>query len=110
MIYYILFYTTVVIASLMTGHLVIGFFGSMVLMFYMPIAASLFESFFESFCLSYYYPGDDSVFENLIRISPVMEYVHTVSLYADQKPVVMVAAAAGIVSLILIAAAVFLYK
>ena len=110
MIYYILCYTTVVIASLMTGHLVIGFFGSMVLMFYMPIAASLFESFFESFFLSYYYPGDDSVFENLIRISPVMEYVHTVSLYADQKPVVMVAAAAGIVSLILIAAAVFLYK
>lgn len=110
MIYYILCYTTVVIASLMTGHLVIGFFGSMVLMFYMPISASLFESFFESFFLSYYYPGDDSVFENLIRISPVMEYVHTVSLYADQKPVVMVAAAAGIVSLILIAAAVFLYK
>ena len=110
MIYYILCYTTVVIASLMTGHLVIGFFGSMVLMFYMPIAASLFESFFESFFLSYYYPGDDSVFENLIRISPVMEYVHTVSLYADQKPVVMVAAVALIVSLILIAAAVFLYK
>ena len=73
MIYYILCYTTVVIASLMTGHLVIGFFGSMVLMFYMPIAASLFESFFESFFLSYYYPGDDSVFENLIRISPVMK-------------------------------------
>lgn len=110
MIYYILCYTTVVIASLMTGHLVIGFFGSMVLMFYMPIAASLFESFFESFFLSYYYPGDDSVFENLIRISPVMEYAHTVSLYADQKPVVMVAAVALIVSLILIAAAVFLYK
>ena len=110
MIYYILCYTTVVIASLMTGHLVIGFFGSMVLMFYMPIAASLFESFFESFFLSYYYPGDDSVFENLIRISPVMEYVHTVSLYADQKPVVMVVAAALTVSLLLIAAAVFLYK
>ena len=110
MIYYILCYTTVVIASLMTGHLVIGFFGSMTLMFYMPIAASLLESFFESFFLSYYYPGDDSVFENLIRISPVMEYAHTVSLYADQKPVVMVAAAAVIVSLLLIAAAVFLYK
>lgn len=110
MIYYILCYTTVVIASLMTGHLVIGFFGSMVLMFYMPITASLFESFFESFFLSYYYPGDDSVFENLIRISPVIEYVHTVSLYADQKPVVMVATAALIVSLLLIAAAVFLYK
>ena len=110
MIYYILCYTTVVIASLMTGHLVVGFFGSMVLMFYMPIAASLFESFFESFFLSYYYPGDDSVFENLIRISPVMEYAHTVSLYADQKPVVMVVAAALTVSLLLIAAAVFLYK
>ena len=50
------------------------------------------------------------MFENLIRISPVMEYAHTVSLYADQKPVVMVAAVALIVSLILIAAAVFLYK
>lgn len=33
MIYYILCYTTVVIASMMTGHLVVGFFGSMVLMF-----------------------------------------------------------------------------
>ena len=110
MIYYILCYTTVVIASMMTGHLVVGFFGSMVLMFYMPVAASLINSFFGSFFLSYYYPDQTSLLENCTRISPVMEYIHTVSLYGDQKPVVMAAVTAVIASVVLAAAAVFLYK
>lgn len=49
MIYYILCYTTVVIASLMTGHLVIGFFGSMVLMFYMPTQPACLNPFLRAF-------------------------------------------------------------
>lgn len=110
MIYYILCYTTVVIASMLTGHLVIGFFGSMVLMFYMPIAATLIDSFFNSFFLSYCYQDKTSALENFTRVSPVMEYIHTVSLYGDQKAVVMAAVIAVIVSVILAAAAVFLYK
>ena len=110
MIYYILCYTTVVIASMMTGHLVIGFFGSMVLMFYMPVAASLIDSFFSSFFLSYCYPDKTSLLERFTRISPVMEYIHTVGLYADKEPVVMAAVIAVVVSVILMAAAVFLYK
>ncbi len=113
MIYYILCYTTVVIASMMTGHLVIGFFGSMVLMFYMPIAAGLINSFFGSFFLSYCYPDKASVLEKFTRISPVMEYIHTVSLYgdhADRTQVVMAAVTAVIVSVLLMVTAVCLYK
>lgn len=110
LIYYILCYTTVVIASMLTGHLVVGFFGSIVLMFYMPLATSLIDSFFMNFFLSYYYQDKDVVTETFTRISPVMEYVHTVSLYMDEKPVVMAAVGAAIASLILAAAALFLYK
>ena len=110
MIYYILCYTTVVIASMLTGHLVIGFFGSMVLMFYVPLAAGLIDNFFVSFFLSYYYQDKDTLTETFSRISPVMEYVHTVSLYMDKKPVVLAASGAVTASVILAAAALFLYK
>lgn len=110
MIYYILCYTTVVIASMLTGHLVIGFFGSMVLMFYVPLAADLIDNFFVRFFLSYYYQDKDTLTEIFSRISPVMEYVHTVSLYMDKKPVVLAASGAVIASVILAAAALFLYK
>lgn len=110
MVYYILCYTTIVIASMLTGHLVVSFFGSLVLMFYMPIAAGLFASFFNTFFLSYYYLDQNIVTETLFRISPIMEYAHTEALYMDQKSVAPAAAGAMMASVILVAAAVFLYK
>ncbi len=110
MVYYVLCYTTIVIASMLTGHLVVSFFGSLVLMFYMPIAAGMFESFFNTFFLSYYYQDRNVLTETLMRISPIMEYAHTEALSMDQEPVTLQAFLAVAASLILAAAAVFLYK
>ena len=110
LIYYILCYTTVVIASMLTGHLVVGFFGSMVLMFYVPLAAVIVESFFNTFFLSYSYENYNGITESVSRISPVMEYIHSISCYVDGKPVWPAAGAAFLVSVILAAAALFLYR
>ena len=110
LIYYILCYTTVVIASMLTGHLVVGFFGSMVLMFFVPLAVVIVESFFNTFFLSYSYENHNWITESFSRVSPVLEYIHSISCYTDGKPVWPAAGAAFLVSVILAAAAMFLYR
>ena len=47
--YFILMYSTVVVAAMLTGHLVVGFLGTMVLAFYMPMATGLLVAYLSSF-------------------------------------------------------------
>ncbi len=73
MIYYIMMYSVVVIAAMLTGNVVIGFLGTMVICFIVPICNGLIQGYFGSFFETYYY-HEDSLFEQLYRLSPVMEY------------------------------------
>lgn len=79
-IYYLLAYSVVVIATMLTGNIVIGFLGSMVFAFLVPIAVGLIQGYFGTFFDTYYQP-EVSLFEHLYRISPVMEYVYQFSNY-----------------------------
>ena len=47
--YFILMYATVVVAAMMTGHLVIGFLGAVVFASYMPMAVGILVGYFSSF-------------------------------------------------------------
>lgn len=111
MIYYSLCYTTVVIASMLTGNLVVGFFGSMVLMFYVPLATAVIQLLFDTFFVSYSYENNSGLAELFFRISPVMEYIHTEEIFHIEKTSVWIQAAGAVfVSLLLAVAALLLYR
>lgn len=83
MIYFILMYTVVVIASVMTGNLVVAFLGCAVFSFYMPIAVALSQVYFSIFYKTYVGLSAGEMVENLTRISPVVEYIYQISQYTE---------------------------
>lgn len=76
--YFILMYTVVVIAAMMTGHLVVGVLGSMVFAFYIPLAVALVQGFFGVFFETYVWQSGEMIAEIGMRISPVVEYIYQV--------------------------------
>ena len=116
--YFILMYVTVVVAAMLTGHLVIGFLGSMVFAFYMPAAVLLMTAYFSCFFRTYVsnLPGllSENILKHGMRFSPVAEYIYQLMRNGEQyqRPVPMavpVLIAWG-VSLLLAAFACFLYR
>lgn len=109
MTYFILMYSTVIIAVMLTGNLVVAFFGSLVLTFYLPVAVSLVQSYAMSFFDTFMYRGN-GIMSWLIRISPVVEYVVQVGEYAGGEVIWPEALAALAVSPLLAVIGCLLYK
>lgn len=109
MIYYMLVYSVVVIAAMLTGHIVIGFFGSLVFAFLAPIFFALFNAYFATFFETYYQP-EHSLFEHFYRISPVMEYIYQYARYGEQESVWKATGGALVISLIFMGIGGFLYQ
>lgn len=109
MTYFILTYTTVVLAVMLTGNLVVSVLGCMVLIFVIPAAASLIQSYFSTYFRTYSALWGGGVFRWLVRISPVTEYVMQTGKYSDGLSLLSVAAALG-ASLLLALIALFLYR
>ena len=115
--YYILMYSTVVVAAMMTGHLIISFLGAMVFASYVPMVVGLilayFSGFFKTF-VSQIFPGNLShwMFQYGIRFSPVAEYLYQLARTAEDESVSMVGAVliAWAASVILTGLACFLYR
>ena len=115
--YYILMYSTVVVAAMMTGHLIISFLGAMVFASYVPMVVGLilayFSGFFKTF-VSQIFPGTLShwMFQYGIRFSPVAEYLYQLARTAEDESVSMVGAVliAWAASVILTGLACFLYR
>ncbi len=115
--YYILMYSTVVVAAMMTGHLIISFLGAVVLVSYVPMAIGLimgyFSGFFKTF-VSQAFPGTLShwMLQYGIRFSPVSEYFYQLSRTAGDESVSMAGAVliAWAVAVILAGLACFLYR
>jgi len=116
--YFILMYVTVVVAAMMTGHLVIGFLGSMVFAFYIPMAVMLMIAYFSSFFWTYasYLPGllSENILKNGMRLSPVAEYIYQQmrngDSYQTPAPMTVPVLIAWGVSLLLAVLACFLYR
>lgn len=110
LVYYILMYSTVVIAAMLTGNTVVGFLGSMVFAVIVPLAVSLvqgcYEVFFETYCLYVETP----FYEYGVRISPLIEYITQVETYESKASMLPSAAAALIISALLALLGCFLYR
>jgi ABC-2 type transport system permease protein len=109
MIYYILMYATVVLASMMTGHLVVGFLGSLVFAFAVPLGSALVEGCFSTFFSTYVSSASYPVFHWGTRFSPLMEYVYEITADSAGESVLIPAVAALAVSALIAAAALALY-
>lgn len=109
MIYYILMYSVVVIAAMLTGNIVIGFLGTMVFSFIVPILSGLIQGYFSSFFVTYYH-RNDSIFEQLYRISPVMEYAYQFGTNYNGEPMWGTALMALVIALILGGTGCLLYR
>ncbi len=116
--YYILMYSTVVVAAMMTGHLVIGFLGAVVFACYMPMATGLLVGYLTSFFKTYAANMPGILSERFlmygIRLSPFSEYIYQLSRNGEQyqNPVSMVGAilVSWMVSILLAALSCFLYR
>ncbi|MGN0158295.1 MAG: DUF6449 domain-containing protein [Brotaphodocola sp.] len=109
MIYYLLHYSVVVIAAMLTGNIVIGFLGTMVFSFLIPLTVALFQGYFSTF-FSTYYQQENSWFEQLYRISPVLEYSYQYSRYYSGMSVWKAALGALVIALIFTGIGCFLYR
>lgn len=108
MVYGILLYSTVIVAVMLTGHLVVSFLGIAVFSFLIPIAVMIGQAYFATFFQTYVSWVHDPLAESLMRVSPVVEYIWQIGRYEELQPVQAVFAAAA--ALILTVLGGFLYK
>ncbi len=108
--YFILMYSTVVIAAMMTGNLIIGILGSAVLTFYIPLATSLTNGLFSMFFHTYDWSRQNTIFDMLVRLSPVVEYIMQAQKYGVGGLSLTAVLAALLVSAVLAALGCILYK
>lgn len=108
--YFILIYTTVVIAAMMTGNLVVAFLGCMVFAFFVPFAVMLVNGYFGVFFHTFVWESSEKVVEWGSRISPVMEYIYQLSRYSDGQSVWAAAAVSLAISAVLAVLGCLLYR
>ena len=108
-VYFILMYATVVIAAMMTGNLIIGFLGSNVFAFFVPIAAAVLNAYYQSF-FDTFVQQSDTWFDWAVRISPVMEYFNQISRYMEDENVWPAALAALVIAVVLAVLGCILYR
>lgn len=80
LIYYILMYTVVIIAVMMTGNRIIAYLGTLVFNFIVPGTALVLVGYWGVFFITRYSYLDDGL-EWTRRISPVIEYVRVAGNY-----------------------------
>lgn len=79
MLYYILFYMTVVLAMMMTGTRIAAILGIGVFFFYFPGLSGLVQGFYEVFFETYYYGAPNIWNQVVVKISPISALVTAVS-------------------------------
>lgn len=110
MVYYILMYSLVIVAAMMTGNLVVGVLGSMVLCFYVPLAVVLVGAYLTTFFQTYMYFQYDRIMETLGRVSPVVEYIYQIGMYKTDGISATAVIAAVAVSVLLAVLGCLLYR
>jgi len=110
LVYYILMYSTVVIAAIMTGNTVVGFLGSVVFAVIVPLAASLVNGYFVVFFETFWPYAENPLYEWGLRISPLVEYIIQLDKYTRESSMVPAAITALAVSAALAGLGCFLYR
>ena len=73
--YFTLVYSTVVLAMIMTGNLVVGILGSSVFFFYFPMLAAIIVAYYRTWFVTYVDIFQDSFLFRMVKISPITSYV-----------------------------------
>ncbi|MBH1942038.1 hypothetical protein I5677_14140 [Mobilitalea sibirica] len=110
-LFYLLIYTTVIIAVMLTGNFVISCFGTAVLFFYGPVLMAVKEMFFSGFFSTYY--QNNNVDSMILRfLSPVGVYFDTANNLNQgrEQGLAIRLSIVFIVTILLIGLSVYLYK
>lgn len=108
-VFYLLLYTLVVMTVMLTGNFVVNLLGTLVFYFYGTTLIMLKDMYFSEFFTSYYYRGNELGI--LKYISPLNNYVNILNQYdGTYKSILYTLMKVLIVSLLLIAYTLFLYK
>lgn len=109
-IYYILMYATVVVAAMMTGNLIVGFLGSMVFAFVVPLTATLIQGYFVVFYKTFLTMDVYPLYRLGVRLSPLLEYIYEIKQYGQGESIWIAAGGAVLVSAVLAFLGCFLYR
>lgn len=108
-VFYLLLYTLVVMTVMLSGNFVVNLLGTLVFYFYGTTLIMLRDMYFSEFFASYYYRGNELGI--LKYISPLNNYVNILNQYdGTYKSILYTLMKVLIVSLLLIAYTLFLYK
>ncbi|WP_124067920.1 DUF6449 domain-containing protein [Clostridium sp. E02] len=113
MIYYVMIYSVTVLAMILTGNVIVGMLGTVVLQFYSTSVILILQMYFSEFFLTRY-NGEGNMLESLLlRSSPIVLYFNNIESMnmpiSLQEKIIMVLVAIGI-GIIVTAFAFFLYK
>lgn len=110
MVYFVLMYTVVVIAALMTGNLAVGVLGTIVFAGYIPLAVALIQGFYSIFFSTYVWDSGMAISDLGSRLSPVAEYMRQIGRYNIAASMLPEALVAMTVTVVLILLGLFLYR
>ncbi|WP_432628355.1 DUF6449 domain-containing protein [Brotaphodocola sp.] len=110
MTYFMLIYTTVITAAMLTGNLIVGILGCMVLAGFVPCVSMIIQGYFSTFFQTYAYDMGEQAFEASRRISPILEYMMQIEKYQSGHAITGGVAAAWAVSALLTGFSLWLYR
>lgn len=112
MLHYILIYSFVVLAMVLTGNVIVGILGSAIFFIYVPTLCFILEMLYQQFFYNAYTGGSDFLANILTKSSPLAYLIWNIgkwnSFLAGEKAVCLVAAA--VVSVLVTALSYILYK
>ena len=110
MTYFMLIYTTVITSAMLTGNLIVGILGCMILAGFIPLASTILQGYFSTFFQTYAYDMGEQAFEMSRRISPIMEYLMQIEKYQTEHAIAGGVAMAWVVSALLTGFSLWLYR
>ena len=105
MAFYLLLYSTVILAVVMTGNVIVSFLGMMVFFLWAPLVSGLTQGYFQTYFATYY-NNNDLFLDWCCRLSPAAWYIRAAFAEGPELMAVKGFFAAAVIT----AAAVILYK
>lgn len=114
MLYFLLIYSTVSLAMIMTGNLIVGLLGGGVFFLFFPWLAFIIQGYFQTWFTTYSIPSE-TMADKLMRLSPIVSYILAVRRpeswqYEETLTFEGLIAVSGLAVVLLIVLCVFLYK
>lgn len=107
-LFYCMIYTTAIIATMLTGNIIVSCLGTLVFLLYGPILVVIKQLYLSSFFVTYY-SGMERI-SKISYLSPLGSYIRIVGQYYEKHKYTGSFMICFLITIILIAIALFLYK